>query len=40
MRFEKVKYRAFFEDILKYSPRSSITQKQIDNAYKGIKIPE
>lgn len=40
MRFEKVKYKAFFEDVLKYNPRSSITQKEIDNAYKSIKIPE
>ena len=40
MRFKKVKYKAFFEDILKYNPRSSITQKEIDNAYKSIKIPE
>lgn len=40
MRFEKVKYKAFFEDILKHSPRESITMKQIDNAYKSIKLPE
>ena len=40
MRFKKVKYKAFFEDVLKYNPRSSITQKEIDNAYKSIKIPE
>lgn len=39
MRFEKVRYKAFHEDMLKYNPRMSITSAEIAKAYKDIKIP-